>query len=90
MKYTFDDYMKSEFWRKYYDDAPSQQLKDYIRAEFERSGSFDPKEKAELNKISCDKESKLTRADYDYLIKREPSKQMKAVYRERQAKLPKK
>lgn len=90
MNIGFDEYMKSSFWQQYYENAPSDKLKDYIRARIEWSGcdpEGDEAEEDRLYDIMREKESKLIREDYDYLIKSEPSKQMRVVYVKRQAKL---
>jgi len=51
----FDLFMKNPWWKKLYDEAPSDELREHLRRSFENSA------------IKYDRPVQLTKQDYQYL-----------------------
>lgn len=76
----FDLFIKNPYWKRYYEDAPSLALKEYIRLGFENSPFVTNKRTndyvEERNRIA----SRFTNEDWQYLIDHTTSGLAKSEY----------
>jgi len=81
---VFRRFLANPYWKKYYDEAPSKECKEYIKWVFICS---DEEETPEENlKQMKEAEEKLFVTDFEYLYEREENQQAKSVYKKKLAK----
>ena len=98
----FKEFMKNPGWAEYYENAPTQAVKDYIRAKFEYDAFFTSDENIEvedkelekselckaLNKQLDDSLQKITKKEFQYIVDNaSPSLGERAAMRMLQARL---
>jgi len=61
--------LKHPYWKKMFEEAPSEESKDYIRYTFYSSEYYDPdaEDAADFDKLQEQVESKLNAEDWEYL-----------------------
>ena len=65
---AFETYTKNPSWRKEYEDAPSQECKDYLKFTYYDSMFYDPgKDNRRIGELKEEYEGKLSASDWEYL-----------------------
>ena len=67
MESAFQLYMKNPSWRDYYNNAPSEDCKNYIRFGWYRSQYGEPKDPEEFKKLRDLYWNKLSIKDWEYI-----------------------
>ena len=69
MEKALEKALQNPFWKKQYENAPSEECKDYLRYTFYSSACFDPdaEDAEDFDKLQAEVESKLKAADWEYL-----------------------
>lgn len=81
MKNGFDIFMENPYWKKYYESAPSDVLKEYIRLEFENNPYVSEKRADNYEKEKAKITARFTNEDWQYLIDNTTNGQTKLEYR---------
>ena len=76
----FDTFMENPFWRKLYDEAPSEELKEYFRVVFDASGFIGGNEHKNGKTKSILEKLPLSKEDIEYLRDHAGSGQARAYY----------
>ena len=66
---SVEETLENPFWKKQFEDAPSEECKDYVRYTFYSSDHYDPEgeDAAAFDKLQEEVESKLSVTDWQYL-----------------------
>ena len=81
MRNGFEIFMENPYWKKYYDNAPSDILKKYIKLEFENSPYVSKKQNDDYEEEKAKVMAQFTNEDWQYLIDNTTSGQAKLEYR---------
>ena len=87
MKNGFDTFMENPYWKKYYENAPSDALKEYIRFEFENNPYVSEKRADNYEEEKAKITARFTGEDRQYLIDNTTNGQAKTEYRKSKIKL---
>lgn len=87
VKEAFDEYMKNPSWEKYYESAPSEECKEYIRFGWYRSKFGEPKDVDEYIKLRDTVWDKLSVEDWEYIMEHVGNSPFRKVCKERIARL---
>ena len=77
----FDTFMENPYWRKMYEEAPSEELKEYYRIRFDNSGFVTGKENPDEEAEKRLEELPLSKQDIEYLKQYAGSGMARAYYR---------
>ena len=66
--------MKNKYWKEQYENAPSEECKEYLKYTFCYSDNFDPEEnEKEFDELQKEVEGKLAVDDWEYLKEMVPN-----------------
>ena len=86
-KMAFEEYMKNPSWEKYYNGAPSEECKEYIRFGWYRSKFGEPTDPDEYKKLRDSVWEKLSVEDWEYIMDHVGNSPFRKVCKEQIAKL---
>lgn len=81
-KDAIDGFLKNPYWKRYYDNAPTDECREYIACTFSFSKHGDPDDLSRKKSI----EPKLKASDWRYLYENEGNPQMKSILEEKMKK----
>ena len=79
---AFVEYMENPAWKRYYENAPTDECRQYIKFNWYRSKFGEPKDVEEFKRLRNDYWSKLSVEDWEYIMENVGNSPFRAVCKE--------